>query len=124
MVTVFGGNLANAPTLASKDKGGRLPEVNRVEGPGAAVGGADDLEALLLEFSQEGIDVLDLEEGDFVGAAAGNIANRMGDPAGTFHRSENRSNARAGGGAQAGAEILGVLDPLQDQEERVFGTTQ
>ncbi len=124
MVTVIGGNLANAPSLASKDKGGRLLEVNRVEGSSTPVGGADDLEALILEFSKEGIDVLDLEERDFIGAAAGNIANRMGDPAGTLHGGENCGNTRAGGGAHAGPEIVGILHALQNKEERIFGAIQ
>ena len=120
VVAAFSGDFTNTPALTTEDKSGGLVEINRVEGAVAAVGGADDLDAVFLEFTKEDADVFDLEEGDFVSAAAGDIADGMGDAAGTFHGRKDSSNAGAGGSAQAGPQVVGILHALKDEEEGIF----
>ena len=117
---MLAGEAPQSRTLRAEHPGDGPAQIG-VEQALAACFGADDPHALRLELTQRSREVRDGDERNGVRRAACRLGSRRGDAHRTVLRDDQRVRAKGIGVAQARAEIVGVGDPIENQQQRGLG---
>jgi len=118
-VAVFAGEAAHAGAFGAHDDADGAFEIDLVDGLGGFISGADKPDAEFFEFVHGAGEVGDADDGDVFGAAAGDAEDGFGDGSGFVFGKDDSSDACGIGGAEAGAEVMGVLDAVEDKDDGV-----
>jgi hypothetical protein len=118
-VAVFAGEAAHAGAFGAHDDADGAFEIDLVDGLGGFVRGADEPDAEFFEFVHGAGEVGDACDGDVHGAAAGDAEDGFCDGSGFVFGEDDGSDACGIGGAEASAEVVGVLDAVEDEYEGI-----
>jgi hypothetical protein len=80
--------------------------------------GADDPDFPFLHFAQGAREIGDRDVGDRLGSAAGDLHGRLRQADGAILGRDDRVRADGVGDAQAGAEVVRILNAVEDEQER------
>jgi hypothetical protein len=118
---VLPGQAAHAGALGAQDQGGSTAEIGVGHGAGGLVVGADDEDVPVLQLPQGAGQVGDGEIGHRIGGAGSSLDGHRGQAGGTVLGGDDRVHAEGVGAAQAGAQVVGIGDAVQDQQQGRLG---
>ena len=118
-IAVLTREAAHAGAFGAHDDADGAFEIDLVKGLGGFVSGSDEPDAELLQFFHGADEVGDADDGDVLGAAAGDAVDGVGDGGGLVLGQDDGGDAGGVGGAEAGAEVVRVLDAIENEDERV-----
>ena len=121
VIGIIGDFLPHSPAFAPENDADGAGEIDFVEAFFGLVCSRDETNSHLLEIAEGLAQVANLKKGDIFGASAGDVANRIGDPTSAFFGGDHSSHASAGTGPEAGTEIVGILNPVEDEDKGVLG---
>jgi hypothetical protein len=109
--------VVEAGALAPEDEAGVLAEVEAGVVGGTALVEADDPDVALFHGFEGAGHVGDLGDADVLGSAGGGFGDDGGERGGTAVGEDDAVDAGAVGGAQERAEVVGVFDAVEGEEE-------
>ena len=115
--------VVEAGAFAAEDEAAVLAEVEVGVVGGAAFVEADDPDVLLLHGLEGAGNVDDLGDADVLGGTGGGLGRDGREGGGAALGEDDAVDARAVGGAEEGAEIVGVFDAVEREEKMMAGGT-
>ena len=120
MVAGLFDEVVEACTFASKDEDTVGFEVEVGVVGGAALVEAEDPDVLLFELFEGADEVGDAGDANVLGCAGGGFGYGGGDGCGTALGDDDAVDTCAVGGAKEGAEVVGIFDAVEGEEEVMF----
>ena len=121
MVTGALNEIVEPGAFAAENKAAVLTEVEVGVVGGAALVEADDPDVLLLHRFEGASYVDDLGDADVLGGTGGGLRGDGAEGGGPALGEDDAVDAGAIGGAEEGAEVMGVLDAIESKEKAVSG---
>lgn len=116
---MFAGQSAHAGAFGAHDNADGAFEIDLIDGLGGFICGADEPDTEFFELVHGTRKIRDPDDGDVHGAAARDAEDGFSDRGGFVFRDDDGSDASGIGGAEAGAEVVGVLDAVEDEHDGV-----
>ena len=113
--------LVQAGAFAAEDEADVLAEVEVGVVGGAALVEADDPDVVLLHLLEGAGEIGDVGDADVLGGASGGLGDDRAERGGAAFGEKDAGDAGAVGGAEESAEVVGVFDAVEGEEEAVAG---
>ena len=117
LVATFGSEAAQAIFFGAEHDGERAGQFGVVEVIGGAVRGADTLYQMFVELLEGAGEVADCDYGHACGGSAGYAHDGIGDAATLMAGNNDGVDPGTFGGSQTGAQIVRILNAVEDQKK-------
>lgn len=120
MVAFFTGQTAQTFTFSThyqRQWTGKFGIVDRI---GFLIPGADNVDKRIVHGVEGAGEIADLDDRQDFGGSACHVSDGLSDRAGTVAWNNDGIAAGCFGGANTGAEVVWILDAVEDQQEDVF----